>query len=213
MAPKLIQCSRDKKALDMVELERTTASYKLREGLGVVNTKRLVHVLKVSHFSLNLDEYFGNNNKISTILVSYYSELEHEVVVKHFKSQDLPVVNAKILLELVTNSSEDYNIPLSQLICNLSDSTNYMRGKTAGFETLLRREAPHLLDIDGNICHHIHNSVQRFCSYFSMIVESLVDDLHTEFKWCPDIREMFTEPGQRVAHRWLSACPRPKTYP
>jgi hypothetical protein len=40
MAPKLIQyakeSSRDKKALDMVELERTTASYKLREGLGLV---------------------------------------------------------------------------------------------------------------------------------------------------------------------------------
>ena len=96
---------------------------------------------------------FGNNNKMSTILVSYYSELEHEVVVKHFKSQDSPVVNAKILLELVTNISEEYDIPLSQLISNLSDSTNCMRGKTAGFETLLRREAPHLLDIDGDICH------------------------------------------------------------
>ena len=62
MAPKLIQyakqCSRNKKALNMVELERTTDSYKLREGLGVVNTKRLVHVLKVSHFSMNLDECF-----------------------------------------------------------------------------------------------------------------------------------------------------------
>ena len=52
MAPKLIkyakQCSRDKKAPEMVELERTTALYKLRECLGVVNTKRLVHDLKVS---------------------------------------------------------------------------------------------------------------------------------------------------------------------
>ena len=138
----------------MVERDRTTASYKLRDGFGVVNTKRLVRDLKVSHFSINLDECFGNtNNKISTILVSYYSELEHEVVVKHFKLQDLPVVNAKILLELVTNISEEFGIPLSQLISNPSDSTNCMRGKTAGLETLLRREAPHLLDIDGDICH------------------------------------------------------------
>ena len=63
---------------------------------------------------MNLDECFGNNNKnILTILVSYYSELEHEVVVKHFKSQDLPVVNAKILLELVTNTFEEYDISLA----------------------------------------------------------------------------------------------------
>ena len=41
MAPKLVQyakeCSWDKKALDMVERECTTASYKLHEGLGVIN--------------------------------------------------------------------------------------------------------------------------------------------------------------------------------
>ena len=39
---------------------------------------------------------------------------------------------------------------MTDLISNFSDSTNYMRGKIAGFELLLRKEALHLLEIDGD---------------------------------------------------------------
>jgi hypothetical protein len=118
---------------------------------------------------MNLDECFGKNNKeVLSIHASYYSELEHEFVVK----QGLPVVNANKLIEIVTHNFEKYDIPLSQLISNISDSTNYMRGQTAGFETLLRREAPHLLDIDVDICRNIHNAAQMFCRYFSKIVKA-----------------------------------------
>jgi hypothetical protein len=68
-----------------------------------------------------------------------------------------------------------------------------MRGKISGFETRLRAVAPHLCDIDGDQCHHVHNSAQKFCSHFHGIVEKLMDDLHTDFKWCTDIRESFKQ--------------------
>ena len=50
---------------------------------------------------------------------------------------------------------------MTDLISNFSDSTNYMRGKIAGFESLLRKEAPHLLDIDCDTCHHVHNASKK----------------------------------------------------
>ena len=50
-------------------------------------------------------------------------------------------------------------IPIENLISDLSDSTNYMRGKKGGLEKRLRGKVPHLLNIDGDCCHHIHNSV------------------------------------------------------
>jgi hypothetical protein len=56
------EMSRDHKAFEKLEMSRTTASYKIREGHGVVNHKRLVNDLKESKFSMNLDECFKNSN-------------------------------------------------------------------------------------------------------------------------------------------------------
>jgi hypothetical protein len=66
------ELSRDPIALDMLSMSRVTASYKIREGHGVVNYKRLVNDLKVSYFSMNLDECFSNNNqKVMSVLVTF----------------------------------------------------------------------------------------------------------------------------------------------
>jgi hypothetical protein len=127
----------------------------------------------------------------------------------------MTVVNAETVLKLVLSLFTKNGIPLSQLISILSDSTNYMRGKINGFETKLREKAPHLLDIDGDICHHVHNCVSKFCKHFDNVIEQFIDDLHTDCKYSPDLRGYLEEmctlmsiafylPPQRVAHRWLS---------
>ena len=85
--------------------------------------------------------------------------------------------NMKVLSILVSYFSET---------AHLSDSTNHMSGKVGVFETLLRQVVPHLLEIDGDICHHVHNSVQKFCK--QRRVEGLDDDLHTDMKWSPHLR-------------------------
>ena len=38
-----------------------------------------------------------------------------------------------------------------------------------GLEIELREKAPHLLDIDGGVCHHIHNTVKKFWAPFKKI--------------------------------------------
>ena len=86
----------------------------------------------------------------------------------------------------------------------------------SGLETKLREVAPQLLDIDGDLCHHVHNSVKKFCSPFDNFIERLLDDLHTDSKYSFDIRQAIEElclildtsyksSPQRISHRWLSS--------
>ena len=69
---------------------------------------------------------------------------------QHYKSASFTFVNANNLFDYVINLLREDETLITNLISNLSDSTNYMRGKIAGFESLLRKEALHLLEIDGD---------------------------------------------------------------
>ncbi|XP_077418071.1 uncharacterized protein LOC144049225 [Vanacampus margaritifer] len=96
------------------------------------------------------------------------------------------------------------------------DSCAVMRGSKSGVETRLREgPAPHLLDIDGDTCHHIHNASKHFCKPFKYEIEGLHNDLFNDFKWSTDLKEVlqeicfltgitFTMPERFVSHRWLS---------
>ena len=200
--------SRDIKATKDLTMQRTTASYKLKEGLSEVIRKRLVADLQSHKFSMNMDECTSTSNKkVLSVLVSYFSDELNKCIVHHYLSTSLTVVKATIIHSVIFDSLKKDNIPLDNLISNLSDS--------AGFETLLRSSAPHLLDIDGDTCHHIHNSVRKFCSHFQSHVEGLCDDLFQDTRFSPDIKSYLEQlcrfvgthyltPLERIAHRWLS---------
>ena len=82
-----------------------------------------------------------------------------------------------------------------------------------GLEKQIRdKKAPRMLDIDGDICHHVHNATKKFCSPFKYIAENLFKDLHNDFKWSPDLRDVlaelcsmmnisFTMPERFISHR------------
>ena len=153
--------------------------------------------------------------KIFSIIVSYFSDDLKRVVVHHYNSKAFAVVNAVNLFNHVKTTLLNDGIPLTNMISNLSDSTNYMRGKVSGFETLLRKEIPHLLNIDGDTCHHAYNSVKKFLSPFQRYIEQLLTDIRTDMQWSPDLRQYLAEiceilgikyrmPAARVDHRWLS---------
>ena len=106
-------------------------------------------------------------------------------------------------------------IPLKNLTSDLSDSANYMWGKKSGVEARLREKAPHLLDIDGDTCHHMHNSTKKFSAVFEKHVERMMTDVHNDVRWSPDILENlrdicliigdnYQKPPDRTDHRWLS---------
>ena len=50
-------------------------------------------------------------------------------------------------------------------ISDLSDNTNYMRGKKSGLETKLREKATNMLDIGDDTCLVIHSAMKSFICF------------------------------------------------
>lgn len=211
------ECSRDPKALEKVCLDRCTAAYKLKYGLAEYFQNCIISCMRECPFSLNIDEATSaNNKKVLAVLVSYFSPVKKEVVVEHLASIELVKTDSLSIFEAVKELIESNDIPWTNLQSCLMDSCNVMRGGKSGFETRLRQLAPHLLDINGDSCHHVHNSVKKFCEPFDNWVERLFHDLHTDFKWSSESKELMSElcflfdikytiQARFIPHRWLSA--------
>ena len=197
-------------------MNQTAASYQLKHGLLVHIHKKAVDCMKKYSFSIKIDECTSNiSQKVFSILVSYFDIEIGESVAQHYESISLIEVNAKSLLERICNCFIRDDIPFQNLVSDLSDSTNYMRGKRGGLEKLLRSKAPQLLDIDGDVCHHFHNTIKQFCKPFECFAEKWIDGIHWDTKYSTDILDslkeicfilnvLFRKPPRRVRHHWLS---------
>lgn len=138
-----------------------------------------------------------------------------QVKVCHFGSLSCITVDSATLYEQIVQLMEKSEIPWDNMMSILMDSCNVMRGSKTGLETRIRREkAPHLLVIDGDVCHHGHNAAKAFCKPFNNFIEQLYIDLSNDFKWSADLRDLFQEiclicnvkytMPLYVSHRWLS---------
>ena len=210
--------AKDKSALDMLSMDRTTASFKMTYGLGASFLEKTVMVMKTCPFSLNIDESTSNGlKKVLAILVCYYSYEEDLVLVEHLASLELVKVNSESLYEALVELFSKHDIPWGNCVSILMDSCNVMRGSKSGLETRIREQkASHLLDVDGDSCHHIHNAAKKFSAAFGGHLESLFTDIYNDMKWTADLRDYFeqicelsgvkyTMPERFVSHRWLSA--------
>ena len=198
-------------------MDRTKASYKLTLGLAETFKEGTLNHIRSHPFSLNIDESTSNNRKrVLAILVSYFPEMSGKVVVEQLASLSVTKVDAKSLFNEMSTLFEQNKIPWNNLISILMDSCSVMRGSKSGLETRLRQEkASHLLDIDGDTCHHIHNATKVMCNPFDGHLERLYMDLANDFKYSVDLSDSlacmcellgmkFTMPERYVSHRWLS---------
>ena len=75
--------------------------------------------------------------------------------------------------------------------------------------------APHLIDIDGDSCHHIHNFMKRITSHFGYCLERLFRDIYDNFQYSVSSLEIlegmvlyfglsFRRPSNYLVTRWLS---------
>ena len=184
--PKFIEfaknLARDHKALSELKMNRAAASYEI------------VDAMKSYSFSINIDECISNNHhKVFSVLVSYFDEILGLSVVQHYKSVSVIEVNALTLFENTCKLFQDDQIPFENLVSDLSGSTNYMHGKKSGLEKRLQDKAPQLLNVDGDCCHHVHNSIKNFCQPFDNLVETFIDDIHIDKKLSTDIRDVLKE--------------------
>ena len=129
-------------------------------GLAKATRDQLLSKLKRTHFSLNLKEAKNNNQTcVLTILVSYYNEQSQLVVGEHLASLSH--------LHVLKNEFENLELPWKNIMSILVDSCNIMLGSKNGFETKIQENlASHLLDIDGDTCHHVHNIAKYFTKPF-----------------------------------------------
>ena len=205
--------------MNNLKLERQTATYKIKYGLAKLEHQRLVNTMKNNSFSLNIDESTSKSSKerVLNILVSYFCEQLQKPICNLYASIEMTVVNAQTVFEAVRDQFASDNIPLLNLVSVLTDSANYMRGEHNGFQSKLREANPQILDIDGDICHHIHNAVKKFSSLVdpSKVLNSLLDDVYNDLDYSADLREDLKKisknlgldektPIKRAGHRWLS---------
>ncbi|XDV26551.1 hypothetical protein PO909_030216 [Leuciscus waleckii] len=87
MAPVLVELSQGlaaDKALSQIKLSHTAASYKMVDGMGHTFAEKTFSNLRGYPFSLNVDESTSSSNeKVLSMLVSYFSEELNDAVVQH----------------------------------------------------------------------------------------------------------------------------------
>ena len=211
------ELSKDEAALKRLHMHRTTASYKLTYGLGLTWQNELTNILRETPFLLNMDESTSSNNKhVYTILVSFYNPKVENIVVEHLGSINVPPCTSEYLYRETLKIFSTREIPLEKLIAMLADSASTMRGSVSGLETKLQTTvAPHLIDINGESCQHMHNIVKKLTSCFNYFLKNLFRDVSTEFKFSPDCLDLlqqctfhlgmkFRKPVNYISCRWLS---------
>lgn len=210
--------SEDKKALNHLNMKRASATYKMRFGVAKTFSDATIENLRKLHFSLNIDEATSTNNmRVLSLLCSYYSPDIGRVVIEHLTSLSVITVTAENLFNAICMHFEEKDIPWINVMSILLDSCNVMRGSKTGLETRIRScKAPHLLDVDGDSCHHIHNACKAFCKPFNKWLENLSRDVYNDIKWSADIKNFLIEicsilnikyvsPVLFIPHRWMSS--------
>ena len=207
----------DPEALAGLKMKRSSATYKLKHGVARTLTQKTIKAMQAQPFSLNMDEATAaNSKKVLTVLVNYMDLTQKRIVTEHLTSIDLVRGDAKTIFAALDEFFKEKEIPWNNLMSILMDSCNVMRGSKAGLETLIRTlRAPHLLDIDGDANHHIHNATKKFCAPFKHWLEGLYTDINNEFQHstinqdvlreiCDILNVKYTAPQNFVQTRWLS---------
>jgi hypothetical protein len=127
------EMAQDKETLNKMSMSRTTATYKLVDGLGTVTHKKIVKDMKNNKFSINVDECTSQSKEkvLSVMVAFFYSEIG-ETVTHHYASVSLAIINARVLMNTLVDMFEKDDIPWSNLVSYLSDSAGMMRGKLSG---------------------------------------------------------------------------------
>ena len=86
----------------MVKMNRTSVTYKLKDGLATNSHTKLLEKLRQYLFSVNMDECTsGKNKKLFSILVSFCDEEKEHSAVEHSNSIECVVVNAQDLFNSI----------------------------------------------------------------------------------------------------------------
>lgn len=108
---------------------------KLVDEVHAIEHKRLVNIMKITPFSLNIDESTVKSSKkrILNVPVCLYDEAVQKSVTFIYRAIEMWTVNAETVYEAVKGSLISDDIPLTNLVLVLTDSAAYMRGWHQGW--------------------------------------------------------------------------------
>lgn len=187
------ELSKNRQTLAKLHLFRTTASYKMLYGTKKTFNDKLAKTLQTAPFALNMDEATAwNNSRLCTVLVTYSKG--NNIITEHLNSFATPVVSGEILFEGMKSLFERRKLSWINLLAILMDTCSVLRGSKSGLEKRLRDSVvTHLLDIDGDICHHIHNIVKKFMTTLDNLLEKLFQDIFGDFHLSSDLLQELKE--------------------
>ena len=135
-----------------------------------------------------MDKSTSTNTKhVFFILVCYYNRTKKRIAVEHLGSVDVSSCTSNNYYSKTKKFFLRHSLLWKKLIALLAESANTMQGEISGIKSLIRtRDASHLLGIDGESCHHMHNEVKKVTSFFNYYLENLFRDISNEFKYCAD---------------------------
>ena len=164
---------------------------------------------------MTMDEATTTSNmRVCSLLVCYFNGVN--IFTKRLDSFNAPFVNSATLYHEVMDIFQKREILLKNLLAVMMDSCAVMRGHKTGLEKRLRNgPVPHLLEIDRDLFHHIHNVVKDFLNNFENYLQKLLPDLYRDFDVSADLLQRlellcyhigvtFCKPPNYVAFCWLS---------
>ena len=164
------ELSKDLQTLPKLHLFGTMASYKMVYGTRKTFNDNVVKTLQITPFAAL------NYSKMCAVLVTYSKA--NNIITGHLNSFTNPAVSSKVFFEGMISLFERLKLPWTNLLAILMNSCSVMRESKSGLEKHLRDSiAPHLLAIDGEICHHIHDIVKKFMTTLGNFLEKLFQDV------------------------------------
>lgn len=207
--------SPDSKIASAVKCGRTKATVILGNVMGNTYLSDLVARLKVTKFSLIIDESTDLSTQKHLVLIVRFYDLNIQKTCDHFLSLlEVKDCTAQGIFKSIKHYFSMHGIPIENVIGFASDNASVMMGEKGGVITLLKRENPSLF-VQGCVCHSMALCASNACGELPNRVEELARNIYSYIMNSP---KRFSEYGEfqkftevsphRILHpsctRWLS---------
>ena len=104
--------SQDRSALNKSSMDRTSASYKLKFGVGKTVLEETVASIRQNRFSLNIDESTSSAHKhVLAVLVSYYNDQYNKTMIEYLGAIELKRLSTDAIFVELDKVFKVNNIP------------------------------------------------------------------------------------------------------
>lgn len=171
----------DSEVAKSLSCSRTKATYITKECLAKQQMQEISEILKITHFSLIIDETTDiATEKSLALVVRYYDETKMTIQDRFFGLVKLKDFAAEAIFNKIVNYIEEQNIPISNLIGLAADNASVMMGKLTGVQARFKQILPNIFVL-GCICHSFHLCASAATKKLPKSLEDFIRDIYNYF--------------------------------